>query len=138
MLSSQDTVFLFLLLSHKMLFKNGFHVLCLNFNLVLFFFFFFFLLITCMSSLCVLDINPLSGIFFCTYLLSFNRRSFCSIASFLSVQKLELLDALLLSFFSVSGFNFHLTICILFFTIWKIILNKESGNKIRVECCCCH
>ena len=91
-----------------------------------------------MSSLCVLDINPLSDIFFCTYLLSFNRRSFCSIASFLSVQKLELLDALLLSFFSVSGFNFHLTICILFFTIWKIILNKESGNKIRVECCCCH
>lgn len=61
-------------------------------------FFFSFLLMTCMSSLCISDIHPLSDIFFCTYLLSFNRWSFCSIDSFLSVQKLELLDALLLSF----------------------------------------
>ena len=62
------------------------------------FFFFYFLLMTCMSSLCILDINPLSDIFVRTYFLSFNRWSFCSIDSFLSVQKLELLDARLLSF----------------------------------------
>ena len=48
---------------------------------------FFFLILSCMSSLYILDINPLFGHIICKYFLPFNRLSFIFVDGFLCCAK---------------------------------------------------
>ena len=63
-----------------------------------------FFILSCMSSLYILDLNPLSDVSFCRYLLPFSRVPFCFVDCFLCSSKAFLVWCSPIWFFSFGFF----------------------------------